>query len=331
MERWNTYLQLKTNNGEDQYMKFILKERRYHMRKTNYQSNMVKYLCYIVLLTLTILTACTNADNKSDTEQTIHKDEEFAQLEDEFETQLGVYAIDTGENQIVEYNPDERFAYASTFKVLAAAILLKQNEIKDLEEVVTYSKDDLVTYSPVTENHVDTGMTLLEISEAAIRKSDNTAGNLLLEALGGPDEFGQALIQDLGDDVTEPERYETELNEFMPGNKSDTSTPKVLATNLKKIALDDFLPNDKRELLMDWMKGNATGDKLIRAGLPEEWIVGDKSGAASYGTRNDIGIVWPPDREPIIIAVMSRHDTKDAEYDDELVAKAAGVIFDAVK
>jgi beta-lactamase class A len=319
-------------------MKFILKERRYHMKKNTYQTSMVKYLCYIVLLALTILTACTNTDNKtntstenkSDTEQTIHKDEEFAQLEDEFEAQLGVYAIDTGKNQIVEYNPDDRFAYASTFKVLATAILLKQNEIKDLEEVVTYSKDDLVTYSPVTENHVDTGMTLLEISEAAIRKSDNTAGNLLLKELGGPDEFGRALLEYLGDDVTEPERYETELNEFMPGSNSDTSTPKVLATNLKKIALDDFLPNDKRELLIDWMKGNATGDTLIRAGLPEEWIVGDKSGAASYGTRNDIGIVWPPNREPIIIAVMSRHDTKDAEYDDELVAKAARIIFDAV-
>ncbi|WP_208591972.1 class A beta-lactamase [Gracilibacillus suaedae] len=307
------------------------------MRKINYQSS--KFLLYIVLLALTILTACTNTDNKTDkstyketdTEHTINKDEEFAQLEDEFEAQLGVYAFDTGKNQIVEYNPDVRFAYASTFKVLAAAILLKHNEIQDLEKVITYSKNDLVTYSPVTENHVDTGMTLLEISEAAIRKSDNTAGNLLLEELGGPDEFGHALLRDIGDEVTKPERYETELNEFTPENKSDTSTPKAMATNLKKIALDDFLPHDKRELLMDWMKGNVTGDKLIRAGLPDGWIVGDKSGAASYGTRNDIGIVWPPNREPIVIAVMSRHDTKDAEYDDEIVAKATEVIINALK
>src|SRR5699024_3917131 len=97
-----------------------------------------------------------------------------------------------GTNQTVEYRPNEHFAYSSTFKPLAAAILLEQNNIEDLEKVVTYSNNDLVTYSPVTEKHVETGMTLLEISEAAIRKSDNTAGNLLLEAIGGSDKFDQA-------------------------------------------------------------------------------------------------------------------------------------------
>ncbi|MGP4039086.1 class A beta-lactamase [Gracilibacillus sp. D59] len=299
---------------------------------------MLKFIFYIALLALPTLTACTNADNKADTssgkktdtEQTINKDEEFAQVENEFDARLGVYAIDTGRNRTVEYNADERFAYSSTFKLLAAAILLKQKEIKDLEKVVTYSKDDLVTYSPVTEKHVDTGMTLLEISEAAIRTSDNTAGNLLLEALGGPDKFEQVL-RDIGDDVTESERYETELNEFTPGSKSDTSTPRALATNLKKVALGDFLPSDKRDLLIDWMKGNATGDALIRAGQPEGWIVGDKSGAGSYGTRNDIAVVWPPNREPIVIAVMSRHDTEDAEYNNELVAKAAEITLNALK
>jgi beta-lactamase class A len=309
------------------------------MRKTiPYKSGVRKLTLYLALLALTTLTACVNADNKTDassekeieTEQTINKDEKFAQLEDEFDAKIGVYAIDTGTNQTVEFKPDERFAYSSTFKVLAAAILLKQNDIKDLEKVVTYNKEDLVTYSPVTEKHADTGMTLLEISEAAIRKSDNTAGNLLLEALGGPDKFEQAL-RGIGDDVTQPERYETELNEFKPGNKRDTSTPRAMATNLKKVALGDFLPNDKRELLIDWMKGNATGDALIRAGAPQGWKVGDKSGAGSYGTRNDIAVVWPPNREPIVIAVMSRHDTKDAEYDDALVAKAAEITLNALK
>lgn len=311
------------------------------MRNTNpYKSGVRKLTLYLILLALTTLTACVNADNKTktdassekeiETEQTINKDEKFAQLEDEFDAQIGVYAIDTGTNQTVEFKPDERFAYSSTFKVLATAILLKQNDIKDLEKVVTYNKEDLVTYSPITEKHVDTGMTLLEISEAAIRKSDNTAGNLLLEALGGPDKFEQAL-RDIGDDVTQPERYETELNEFTPGNKRDTSTPRAMTTNLKKVALGDFLPNDKRELLIDWMKGNATGDALIRAGAPQGWKVGDKSGAGSYGTRNDIAVVWPPNREPIVIAVMSRHDTKDAKYDDTLVEKTAEIALSALK
>lgn len=309
------------------------------MRKTSpHKIGMLLFIMSITLLLLAILTACVNADNKTDvssdkenaSKETISKDEKFAQLENEFNVQLGVYAMDTGTNQTVEYRPEERFAYSSTFKPLAAAILLEQNNIEDLEKIVTYTKDDLVTYSPVTEKHVDTGMTLLEISEAAIRKSDNTAGNLLLEALGGPDKFEQAL-RDIGDDITQPERYETELNEFIPGNSRDTSTPRAMATNLKKVTLDDFLSDDKRELLIDWLKGNATGDALIRAGAPEGWIVGDKSGAGSYGTRNDVAIVWPPNREPIVMAIMSRHDTENAEYDDALIAKAAEITLNALK
>nr|WP_256522313.1 class A beta-lactamase [Halobacillus sp. A5] len=285
---------------------------------------------------LTILTACADdqtdasSDKENESEKTINKKKEFTQLETEFDAQVGVYAIDTGTNQTVEYRPDEHYAYSSTFKVFASATLLKQNDIEKLKKTVTYTEDDLVTYSPVTEKHVDTGLTLLEISEAAIRTSDNTAGNLLLEAIGGPDQFKQHL-RDIGDDVTKPERYETDLNEFTPGNKRDTSTPRAMATNLKKVALDDFLPDDKRELLIEWMKGNETGDTLIRAGAPQGWTVDDKSGAGSYGTRNDIAVVWPPNREPIVIAVMSRYDTKNAEYDDALVAKAAEITLDALK
>ncbi|UOQ48713.1 class A beta-lactamase [Gracilibacillus caseinilyticus] len=299
-------------------------------------SNPIKQgVLYIALLALITLTACTNVDNrfadkKDNTDQSINKDKAFAQLEKDFDALLGVYAIDTGSNQTVAYNPDQRFAYTSTFKVLAAAALLKKNDIDDLEKVIHFDKDDLVTYSPVTENHVETGMTLLEISEAAIRKSDNTAGNLMLEELGGPAKFKQAL-RDLGDNVTNPERYETELNNFTPDDNSDTSTPKAMATNLKEVALGDFLTKEKRELLIDWMLGNATGNELIRAGKPKGWEVADKSGAGSYGTRNDIAIVWPADREPIVIAIMSRHDTEDAEYDNELIAKAAEVTLNAFK
>ncbi len=309
------------------------------MRKTTpYQIDLRLFLLSVTLLLLTSLAACTNVEGNNNTspdkdfksQQKINKDPEFDQLEDKFDAIIGVYAIDTGNNQTVEYQPNERFVYSSTFKVLATAIMLKHTDMKDLEKIVTYNKSDLVAHSPVTEKHVETGMTLLEISDAAIRKSDNTAGNLLLEAIGGPEKFGQAL-RELGDDVTQPKRYETELNEFTPGNKQDTSTPKAMATSLKITILDDFLSDEKRELLMDWMKGNEAGDTLIRAGAPTDWVVNGKSGAGTYGTRNDIAIVTPPDREPIVIAVMSRHDEEHAEFDDALIAEAAEITLNALK
>ncbi|SFK01729.1 beta-lactamase class A [Bacillus sp. 71mf] len=292
----------------------------------------------ILSLSLASITLFTSeplqVEAKEKTEQTKHTNHathrELVQLEKKFDARIGVYAIDTGTNRTVAYRPNERFAYASTFKALAAGAVLQQNSIDKLDEVITYTKDDLVTYSPITEKHVDTGMTLGEIAEAAICYSDNTAGNLLLKKLNGPNGFEKALRQ-IGDRVTMADRFEPDLNEATPGDIRDTSTPKALATNLKAFTIGNALPTDKRKILTDWMRGNTTGDQLIRAGVPKGWEVGDKSGAGSYGTRNDIAIVWPPNREPIIIAILSSRDTKDATYNNELIAQAAKITINALK
>ncbi|WP_043882517.1 class A beta-lactamase [Paenibacillus polymyxa] len=254
----------------------------------------------------------------------------FKQLETKFDARLGVYVIDTGTGKEVTYRADERFAYASTYKALAAGAVLQQKSNDELGKVIKFAKDDLVTYSPITEQHVDTGMNLKEISDAAIRYSDNTAGNLLLKALGGPEGFEKAM-RDNGDTVVMANRYETELNEAIPGDHRDTSTPNALANSFKVLTIDDSMPNDKQELLIGWLKENTTGDELIRAAVPEGWVVGDKTGAGSYGTRNDVAIVWPPDRKPIIIAVMSSRDTVDAEYNNALIAEAAKAAFKALE
>ncbi|QHA38359.1 class A beta-lactamase [Rossellomorea marisflavi] len=288
------------------------------------------------LLVLMTLSACMKPEktpepsSQKEAEESTDLDETFATIESDYDARVGVYAIDTGSDETIDYRSEERFAFASTYKALAAALVLKQNTMEELEEVITYTEDDLVSYSPITEKHVDTGMTLAELSEAAVRTSDNTAGNLLFEELGGPEQFQQSL-REIGDDVTQSDRYETALNEFTPGNTRDTSTPAALATSLQGFAVGDLLTDDKRERLLDWMQGNATGDTLIRAGATEGWTIADKSGAGRYGTRNDIAVVWPPDREPIILAIMTRHDTEDAEYDDALIAEVAEATLNALK
>lgn len=254
--------------------------------------------------------------------------EKFKQLEKEYDARLGVYAIDTGTKETVEFRENERFAYASTFKALAAAVLLKQNPISVLEEIRTFTNEDIITYSPITEDFVNKGMSLGKIAEAAMQYSDNTAGNLLFEELGGPDGFEKAL-RESGDTITMADRIEPDLNEAIPGESRDTSTPKALATTLEVFGISEYLPADKQEIFTNWLKGNTTGDSLIRAGVPESWVVGDKSGAGGYGTRNDIAIVWPPNREPIIIAIMSSRNEENASFNDKLIAKAAKVIAQA--
>lgn len=84
-------------------------------------------------------------------------------------------------------------------------------------------------------------------------------------------------------------------------------------------------------MLTGWLKGNTTGDTLIRAGVPAGWQVGDKTGSGGYGTRNDIAVVWPPDGAPIVLAILSSREEKDASSDDTLIAEAAKATIEALR
>ncbi|QNE74913.1 class A beta-lactamase [Streptomyces finlayi] len=254
----------------------------------------------------------------------------FTALEREFDARLGVHAVDTGTGREVTHNEDERFAHASTFKALAVAAVLRRYSLRGLDRVVTYSRDDLVPRSEVTEKHAGTGMTLASLCDAALRHGDNTAANLLLGQLGGPQGLN-TVLKEIGDDVTRTDRRETELNQWSPGATRDTSTPRALAEDLRAFVLGDALGKDERTQLAAWLRSSTTGTTLIRAGVPEDWVVGGRAGAGSaYGVRNDIAVVWPPGRAPVVMAIMSNGRSEDAAYDDRLIARAASAVTKAL-
>ena len=144
-------------------------------------------------------------------------------------------------------------------------------------------------------------MTLAELCEAAITLSDNTAGNLLLASFGGPAGL-TAFVRALGDEMTRLDRIEPELNEATPGDPRDTTTPAAMLENLRRLVLGDALSGASREQLTAWLVANKTGGKRLRAGLPPEWRVGDKTGGGGNGATNDIAVAWPPGRPPIIVS-----------------------------
>jgi beta-lactamase class A len=266
------------------------------------------------------------------TEQvTVSADDALAALETQYGARLGVFAVDTGTGATLSWRGDDRFAYASTHKALSAAALLREVGVAGLDDAVTINSADIVSYSPVTELHVGGTLTLRELAAASVQQSDNTAANLVMERLGGPAAFDAAL-EELGDTVTEAVRLEPELNEATPGDTRDTTTPHAFANDLRAYFLGGTLGADGLGVLTGWMTNSATGDSLVRAGAPVDWIVADKSGAASYGTRNDIAVLWPPGGAPIVMAVMSSRDSigadatpnadPDAEYNDALIADA---------
>lgn len=273
--------------------------------------------------------ATASSEDSTDTDPPAYT-EEFDRLAEEFDTRLGVYAIDTGTGEEIAYNADDRFAYASTFKPFVCGAVMEDRTVDEMDEVVHFEESDLVPHSPITEEHVDSGITLMESCDATIRFSDNTAANLLFRELGGPEGLQDALRAS-GDEVTQVDRIEVELNEAVPGDGRDTTTPAQFAANLDEYVFGDTLEPEKQELLEQMLRENTTGDDLIRAGVPEDWEVGDKTGGGGYGTRNDIGILWPPEGEPILLAVMSTREVEDAEYDDAVVAEATEVVVDAIQ
>ncbi|XVU30546.1 class A beta-lactamase [Actinoplanes sp. CA-054009] len=249
----------------------------------------------------------------------------FTGLERRFGARLGVYAIDTGTGRTVTYRADERFAHASTFKALLTGALLGRLTDADLRRVVTYTRHDLLEWAPVTSQHVATGMTVDALLAAAVQYSDNTAANLLLDEIGGPKGL-QSELRKIGDRTTNTTRNEPSLNEAVPGDKRDTSTPRALGSDLRAYVLGDLLPETRRRKLAGLLAGNTTGGPYIRAGVPAGWKVGDKTGSGGYGTRNDIAVVWPPTGSPLIIAVQSDRGVPGAPSGDALIAEATKVV-----
>ncbi|MFE5587715.1 class A beta-lactamase [Kitasatospora sp. NPDC056531] len=254
----------------------------------------------------------------------------FKELEQHFGARLGVYAVDTGSGREVAYRTDERFAFASTIKSLSVGALLRKASDEELDKVVTYRQEDVLKWAPITSQHVATGMKVRDLAAAAIEYSDNTAANLVMAELGGP-EAVQRTLRDLGDPTTNVDRTEPTLNEATPGDPRDTSTPRVVAADLRRYVLGDVLPEDRRRLLTDWLVGNTTGAPYIRAGVPADWKIGDKTGNAGYGTRNDVAVAWPSGgRSPVVIVVLSDRGKPDATSDDALIAEATKAVVTAL-
>ncbi len=254
-----------------------------------------------------------------------------ADLERRHGGRLGVAVLDTATMKLIAHRGDERFALCSTFKFLAAAFVLAR--VDRTEESLTrrmvYARDYLVPYSPVTEKHVGGGgLTVGEICEAAVTLSDNTAGNLLLDSFAGPSEL-TAYMRSLGDSVSRLDRREPELNDTNPGDPRDTTTPVAMLKILHKTVLGTALSTSSREQLMAWLIANKTGAKKLRAGVPKGWRVGDKTGAGAHNAMNDIAVMWPPERAPIIVAAYYA-EARASEDERDAVLAVVGRLAAAV-
>lgn len=260
----------------------------------------------------------------------------LAQIEVESGGRLGVSIVDTTSGLHAGLRTDERFPMCSTFKVLAAGAVLTRVDHgqESLERRIVFSQRDLVPNSPATSRHTrelagDAGMSIAELCKAAITLSDNTAANLLLATFGGPAGL-TAFARELGDGITRLDRIEPTLNEAIPGDPRDTSTPNAMLGNLRELVLGEHLSSSSRAQLLAWLVANETGGARIRAKLPQDWGVGDKTGTGDHGTANDIAILWPPGRGPVLVAVYLTGTNGDAARCNTAIAEVGALVVQSV-
>lgn len=260
----------------------------------------------------------------------------FQELEKEYAARLGVFARDTATGATVAYRARERFPMCSVFKALAAGAVLRDldRDGEFLAKRVHYTEEYVTAagYAPVTgkPEHIARGMTVAELCSAAVSESDNGAGNLLLRELGGPTAITR-FCRSLGDGTTRLDRWEPELNTGEPWRATDTTSPAAVGGTYGRLLVGSALPAADRERLTGWLVANTTNTERFREGLPADWVLADKTGGGeAYGIANDVGVVVPPGRAPLILSVLSTKYDPSGPTDNPLVARAAALVADAL-
>lgn len=255
---------------------------------------------------------------------------QISELEGKSSGRIGVSVVSADGTQLFSYRSNERFAMCSTFKVLLGASILSRVDlnIESLDRPILYQSTDILDYAPITKNHLNTGhMTVFELNTASIQYSDNTAANLLLDAIGGPNALTE-FLRSIGDNTTRLDRNEPLLNTNISGDLRDTTTPSAMAETLQKVLISDFLSPASKEQLKAWMFGNTTGDNKLRAGFDKFWIIGDKTGSGGNGASNDIAIVFPRGFPPFIITVFYTGSTSSNDSKSAVIAEVARITSD---
>lgn len=292
----------------------------------------VKRACLFLLLGLGILrpSACFADVQPAGTEDAVAR---IAAIEQRVGGRIGVAALDLASGRRIGHRAGERFAMCSTFKLAAAAAVLHridQHE-EQLERVIRYTEADLLEYAPITKEHVhEGGMALDALCAAAIEYSDNTAGNLLLATIGGPAGL-TSYFRSLGDNVSRLDRNEPTLNDVRGDDMRDTTSPNAMLANLQTLMLGDALTRASRAKMNEWLAASTPGGKLIRAGVPPGWQVGDKTGRGGDNAINDIAMIRPPDRAPILLCVYLAGGTAPTAARETAIAEIARIVAETFR
>jgi beta-lactamase class A len=238
----------------------------------------------------------------------------FESYERETGGRIGVHAENLATGAKIAWRADERFVMCSTFKASLAAFVLARADRGEerLDRMLAFGPQDLLEYAPAARQNLAKGaMSVSDMCEAIVELSDNTCANRLLAEVGGPAAL-TGFWRSNGDATSRLDHNEPELNRSPPGDPHDTTTPAAMAANLRRFVLGEVLSTASRQRLTGWMENCKTGNNRLRAGLPKDWKIGDKTGNNAKDAAGDIAVVWPRPDAPILISVYTQGGTPTA-------------------
>ena len=211
----------------------------------------------------------------------------LAELERASSVTIGVTAVRWGSRRAFRYRGDQRFPMCSLFKTLAAASLVRDRGYDETywRTPIPFTSADVVVDSSILGTGEISEATPEELADAALRFSDNTAGNLLLREIGGP--AGDHPVRRIArrDRDTDSTAGSPTLNEALPGDVRDTTTPDDIAGCMQRSSSTTRRVCWPRHALREWMLRNTTSNARMRAGLTPPFELADKTGGGELRRR----------------------------------------------
>ena len=240
---------------------------------------------------------------------------------------LGLSVLNTADSNQFSYRGSERFPMCSTFKILLAAAILTRVDhgAENLDRRLAVAQSDILGNSPFTAAHAGSDASIGELCQSTVAVSDNAAANLLLPLVGGPAGVTR-FLRSIGDNVTRLDRNEPTMGECTPGDPRDTSTPLTMTETVRRVVLGSVLTPPSRQMLEGWMRAATTGQYRLRAGLPSDWQVADKTGTGGHGTTNDVAVIWPPERPPLVVVAYLTESPLAQEARQAILARVGKAI-----
>lgn len=275
--------------------------------------------------------------------------------------EVGIEAVNLRTGDTLTLNARDAFPMASVFKVAVAGAILARvdagtltlDQLVPVDPNLVFDSEGIAEILP----YPGLSVSVRNLLETMLTRSDNTAANVLTRLAGGPAAVtawvrraGVGGLRVDGDTISLNERFfevtappgktlnaviqadpSYAAREYIPNPRfdadpRDTASPDAIVQLLTKIERDRLLKPDSRALLLDIMARNTTGGKRIRALLPPGVAVAEKTGTIS-GTINDVGYITLPDgRGTVVVAIMMK--ASSSLQREVIVGQLARSIYD---